>query len=65
LLEIIRLCMVSPENFKTVCKFVKFDHAKGSGKTDGRTAGAAAPLAGHFEVFGPPVTTLLILLSGL
>jgi len=23
------------------------------------------PLAGHFEVFGPPVTTLLILLSDL
>jgi len=33
-----------------------------SGETDG---GAAAPLAGHFEVFGPPVTTLLILLSDL
>ena len=29
--------------------------------TGGR--GAASPLAGHFEVFGPPVTTLLILLS--
>jgi len=35
----------------------------GSGETDG--GGAAAPLAGHFEVFGPPVTTLLILLSDL
>jgi len=34
----------------------------GNGETDG---GAAAPLAGHFEVFGPPVTTLLIILSDL
>ena len=37
----------------------------GSGETDGGAGGAAAPLAGHFEVFGPPVTTLLILLSDL
>jgi len=36
-----------------------------SGETPGRAGGAAAPLAGHFEVFGPPVTTLLILLSDL
>ena len=36
-----------------------------SGKTDGGAGGAAAPLAGHFEIFGPPVTTLLILLSDL
>ena len=36
-----------------------------SGETDGGAGGAAAPLAGHFEVFGPPVTTLLILLSDL
>jgi len=27
--------------------------------------GRPRPLAGHFEVFGPPVTTLLILLSDL
>jgi len=39
--------------------------AAGSGETDGGAGGAAAPLAGHFEVFGPAVTTLSILLSDL
>jgi len=32
--------------------------------TEGQ-GGRPPPLAGHFEVFGPPVTTLLILLSDL
>jgi len=36
-----------------------------SGETDGGAGGRPPPLAGHFEVFGPPVTTLLILLSNL
>jgi len=36
-----------------------------SGETDGGQGGQPPPLAGHFEVFGPPVTTLLILLSDL
>jgi len=35
-----------------------------SGETDGGRGGGR-PLAGHFEVFGPPVTTLLMLLSDL
>ena len=39
--------------------------AAASGETDGGAGGTAAPLAGHFEVFGLPVTTLLILLSDL
>ena len=29
-----------------------------SGETDGGPGGRPPPLAGHFEVFGPPVTTL-------
>jgi len=36
-----------------------------SDETDGGQGGRPHPLAGHFEVFGPPVTTLLILLSDL
>jgi len=36
-----------------------------SGETDRGAGGRPPPLAGHFEVFGPPVTTLLILLSDL
>jgi len=36
-----------------------------SGETDGGQGGRPPPMAGHFEVFGPPVTTLLILLSDL
>jgi len=34
-------------------------------KLTGGKGGWPPPLAGHFEVFGPPVTTLLILLSDL
>jgi len=37
----------------------------GSGETDGGTRGRPLPLACHFEIFGPPVTALLILLSDL
>jgi len=36
-----------------------------SDETDGGQGGRPPPLAGHFEVFGPPVTALLILLSDL
>ena len=34
-------------------------------KLTGGKGGRPPPLAGHFEVFGPPVTTLFILLSDL
>jgi len=34
-------------------------------KLTGGQGGRPPPLAGHFKVFGPPVTTLLILLSDL
>jgi len=37
-----------------------------SGETDGgASVWPVISMAGHFEVFGPPVTTLLILLSDL
>jgi len=37
----------------------------GSGETDGGAGGCLPSLAGHFEVFGPPVTTFLVSLSDL
>ena len=52
--------------FDTTCTFSDAGAAVGcSGETDGGQGGQPPPLAGHFEVFGPPVTTLLILLSDL
>jgi len=40
-------------------------HLQPVAKLTGGQGGRLPPLAGHFEVFGPPVTTLLILLSDL
>jgi len=58
---ILNLFSITPPKVIFLLAHAPFTVAKLTGGQGGRPH----PLAGHFEVFGPPVTTLLILLSDL
>ena len=58
-------CKVSDAEVRIEGALEKFERSFVPQAVAKLTGGRPPPLAGHFEVFGPPVTTLLILLSDL